>query len=528
MVWLAGHVALTSLTMIPQSTKKVYNRSMTRGKIIFLAFVLFFLVYFSLKGILFLDPDFGWHLTMGRYILAHGVPPTDPFSYTMPSYPFVDHEWLTNVLLSKGVSFLSYEGVASVFGFLTIGALLISLATLKKQSYRFALIPFFLTGMTLYSFTGVRPQAISWFLFAFLLWVVRQETHFLRFRWILPFLFLVWVNLHGSFALGIMTLLLASGYWYMKKKSPLVSSLIVLALCLGATCITPYGYRMWWEVWMQMTDSTLHFTIQEWLPAVFSMDLALWLFAALSVSLVLRSLRKFSFLDSVLYGGLLLAGTSSVRQMPLWLLIALPMTCEALSYFFVSVSTIPEGERRFNIMGRALGGLALLFCLPTLWMTAAGLGMTGGTSMYPDKAVHFLATHQPPGEVFSTYDWGGYLIWKLPSKKVFIDGRMPSWRWNANIAGESNYAFSDYRKFVDNKVSFKQVIRKYHISTFLLPLPGDPKKDQLTNLVMTYGTKLLHLPLRKEMGFTHLVKEAKKAGWQVVYKDDTAIIYQDK
>src|SRR6185369_14948683 len=53
-----------------------------------------------------------------------------------------------------------------VFGLVTIGAILISLTTLKKRSLSFALIPFFLTGVTLYSFTGVRPQAMSWLLFA--------------------------------------------------------------------------------------------------------------------------------------------------------------------------------------------------------------------------------------------------------------------------------------------------------------------------------------------------------------------------
>ncbi len=497
-------------------------------RLFFLLLSVFFFAYFSLKGMLFLDPDFGWHVTMGKYIVTHGVPPTDPFSYTMPSYPFVDHEWLTNVLIAKGVSFVTYDGVAGIFGLVTIGALLISFAMVKKKSLPFALIPFFLTGMTLYSFTGVRPQAISWFLFALLLWVVREEKHFLRFRWVLPLLFFVWVNLHGSFALGIMTLILAGVYWYRKKKVSLISVVVLVCFSLGATGITPYGYRMWWEVWMQMSDGSLHFAIQEWLPAIFSMDLTLWLFAALSILLVLRNLKKFSFLDQVLYVALLVSGTSSVRQMPFWLIIALPMTSEAIGYFFAQVAKIPEGERRFRIMGRALGVLALLFCLPTFWPTISSLGGVGGTSMYPDKAVSFLSTHQPKGEVFSVYGWGGYLIWKNPSKKVFIDGRMPSWRWQANLTSESNYAFSDYNKFVDNKVAFSKVIRKYHITTFLLPLPGESKRDVVTNKIVEFGSKVLHLPLQKEIGYRHLVNEAKKAGWVVVYKDDTAIIYQDK
>jgi len=61
----------------------------------------------------------------------------------------------------------------------------------------------------------------------------------------------------------------------------------------------------------------------------------------------------------------------------------------------------------------------------------------------------------------------------------------------------------------------------------LLPIPADSKKDQLMSKIREFGVRVLHLPLRKDLGFTHIVKEAKKAGWKVVYKDDTAIIYQD-
>src|SRR6185369_4357098 len=422
--------------------------------------------------------------------------------------------------------FLTYDGVAGVFGLVTIGAILISLTTLKKRSLSFALIPFFLTGVTLYSFTGVRPQAMSWLLFALLLWVVRQERHFLRFRWGLPFLFLAWVNMHGSFALGIVTLILAGAYWYWKKKVSMKSVIFLLGLCLAATGMTPYGFRMWWEVWMQMSDGSLHFAIQEWLPAIFSMDLALWLFVALSIILVAKNLSKFSLLDRVMYFVLLASGTSSIRQMPLWLILALPMTGEAIGYFFDQIKKIPEGERRFRIMGRALTVLVFLFCLPAFWGTISGFGEVNGASMYPDKAVNYLATHRFNGEVFSPYGWGGYLIWKLPEKKVFIDGRMPSWRWHAKSDTESSYAFSDYNKFVDNKIAFSKVIRKYDITTFLLPVPGDPKRDVLTDKIIEFGTKVLHLPLQKDEGYKHIMNEAKKAGWKVVYKDETAIIYQ--
>src|SRR3990167_10696773 len=66
-----------------------------------------------------LDPDFGWHVRMGNYILANGIPQTDPLSYTMPNFPFIDHEWLTNVLMAVGYERLGMAGLAGGFAGLT-------------------------------------------------------------------------------------------------------------------------------------------------------------------------------------------------------------------------------------------------------------------------------------------------------------------------------------------------------------------------------------------------------------------------
>jgi hypothetical protein len=43
--------------------------------------------------------------------------------------------------------------------------------------------------------------------------------------------------------------------------------------------------------------------------------------------------------------------------------------------------------------------------------------------MLPVDAVRFLQAEQPPGPLFNSYNWGGYLIWELPNYPVFVDGR---------------------------------------------------------------------------------------------------------
>jgi hypothetical protein len=41
----------------------------------------------------------------------------------------------------------------------------------------------------------------------------------------------------------------------------------------------------------------------------------------------------------------------------------------------------------------------------------------------PVEAVNFIKTNDFQGRLFSSYNWGGYLLWALPEYPVFIDGR---------------------------------------------------------------------------------------------------------
>ncbi|MBU6428888.1 MAG: hypothetical protein KGR26_07760, partial [Cyanobacteria bacterium REEB65] len=47
------------------------------------------------------DGDYAWHLLAGRLMLAgHPVFTADPFSWSAPGKPWVDHEWFSEILLA--------------------------------------------------------------------------------------------------------------------------------------------------------------------------------------------------------------------------------------------------------------------------------------------------------------------------------------------------------------------------------------------------------------------------------------------
>ena len=71
---------------------------------------------------------------------------------------------------------------------------------------------------------------------------------------------------------------------------------------------------------------------------------------------------------------------------------------------------------------------------------------------------------QPPGNVFSAFEWGGFLIWQLPASKVFVDGRTPAW---TSPLGESPY--TTYLKIIQAQAGWSQILDQYHTDYLLIP-----------------------------------------------------------
>jgi hypothetical protein len=100
--------------------------------------------------------------------------------------------------------------------------------------------------------------------------------------------------------------------------------------------------------------------------------------------------------------------------------------------------------------------------------------------MYPVAAVEFLNKRKAEGRIFADYAWGGYLIWKAPQFKTFIDGRMPSWRWEQENKNQSNDAAKEYFFIMRNQPAFESYRMKYSISYVLI------KKGEKKNIFKKY------------------------------------------
>jgi hypothetical protein len=426
--------------MIQENERNVNLRTKRYNKVmrwfLFGGFLLLLIFFASARNNL--DPDFGWHLRMGELILKNGIPQTDPFTYTMPSYRFIDHEWLVDIFFAKAYPVIGVDGITLVFILLSCIAVCLPLLISKKK---WSFVPFILSGLCLVPYLGIRPQVISWICFSGLLVLFFNQTYWKRFRWSMPLLFLFWANVHGGFVLGILILFLFLTTKMIADRKVHLQDCILFVLSILATLLTPYHVDMWREVWISVSDNSLRFAIQEWLPALFTFNLGFIFLMPFSVSLVLLYRARFSLSEKVLFGTLLFFALSSSRHIPFFALLSLPIMAKGFAFFYDSLQKDTISKKRFALVYRIMsGGVIGLLCI-----CIGVIFFAQHASAVPKGAVEYLKHHPSKGNLFAEYDWGGYLIWKYPEKKVFVDGRMPSWHAASVPSGESNNAFMEYQ-----------------------------------------------------------------------------------
>jgi hypothetical protein len=485
-----------------------------------LIFVTFFLSAFNN-----LDPDFGWHLRLGEIILRYGIPKTDPFSFTMASFPAVDSEWLTNVFINISYPMVGKLGLAVLFAFLPFFALALSGWARFISSLRIKAALLLLTSSVLLPYIGVRPQILTWVFLALIIRLLTGETEWRRWRLFVPAVFMLWANTHGGFFAGLVTFGAFFTVRLLRSRKFDFYDAAVLVFSILATFVNPYGWRLWSEVLSQITDTSIHWTIQEWWPSLFSFNFALIFLIALSAALIRRFRKSLPIEYLVVYLGFLYEALTALRHVPLWLIFTLPIIGQCLYWFYQRVSVNKQANHRFNKVSGGFLLLALGIVLFQLFSSTFSSYPLAENTYYPKEAVMYLRGNPPGGNLFSLYSWGGYLDWKLPEKKVFIDGRMATWRSALPAKGESGYIFGEYSNVVSGKLDAEKVLTDYQVDTVLWPTPGEVKRTIREGLLGRWFKRLFpkiyNSSAPKELGEVLL-----HSGWYKVYQDKVAVVYR--
>jgi hypothetical protein len=400
------------------------------------------------------DPDFGWHLASGRYYLSHGIPSRDVFSYTAPTFRWINHEWGNDTIMWCVYFFGGYTLVAALYASLWTAALFV-----VDKKTRFIVLLLSITALLPY--VGARP--IAWtVLFSTILYklcVSRSRNAYAA----IVLLFLLWANLHAGFIVGIGILV----YFAVRKRQ--LKWFGVLVGCVLISFVNPYGIRLYTEIFRTLFDHTIHTQITEWRAFYFvgatREFLLLWL-----VAFWFYNRRKFkNWLSLQVF--LLLAAASASRNVPLFVVLAQ----KDISYYFTEYKRAMRGALKQK--GQYM--IVFLIVLSCAWTIYVGFSdvlprikRAGPWVSQPQQAVAYLQTHPCHGNVFSSYDYGGYLIWKLPTQLVYIDGRMPTWK---DEQGKSYV--NRYLDVLSNERVQQEEFTRYNIHCALLK--GNPNERLL-------------------------------------------------
>ncbi len=488
---------------------------MTRPRVEFIILFIAVCLLFLLKAFIQLDPDLGWYMRMGEIISKEGMPRADPFSYTMASYPYVDQEWFANIGVYFINSIFGYGGLAILHTiFLVICTLIIFRKNIFSGEYNFGLSLLFLA--TFLPYFGVRHQVQSWLYLAILLWLIKDKV-FEKYYWFIPLLSLWWANVHGSFPVLIVVLSIDFLYKTYEKKRILAKRSLVLLLSIFTTFLTPHFYHAWRDVYAQITDTSLRWRIQEWYPSIMQFSIPYVFYISLyflALKTYWHSMQKTQVLVSLFF---FIQALLSTRHVPLWVISSTPLIIEGFRKLEKQVEKIKQGRQRFRTMGKAFLSLCILVFTVQISLSMWGARSSSEDIFYPKTAIKYLANNTNGSRIFSLYGWGGYLIWKLPQEKVYIDGRMPSWRNKNAPENETGDAMKDYLEISEGKRDFNNEADKYNIGYVLLPI----EKKSENFLVKIIG----NLPRVRSQEFSSY-SYLSGNGWEKVYEDKVAVIYR--
>lgn len=415
-----------------------------------------------------LDSDTGWHIRSGELILqAHSVPRQDPFSHSMPGEKWFAWEWLTEALMA---GLHNWRGLAGVVGG-AIFVLLASYAALYALMIWRGADPLIACAVTVFgAIAGIvgwlaRPHLVS--ILMMVIWYAMVEGFRRnRSRWIygVPILIVLWANLHGAFVVTLVMLgiyaagefmeLAVRGEWGSREVlNVLKTYLIVGALSALAVMVTPYGLKLYSHLWRYLTDTPLLSTIQEFQsPDFHSINGKLIeILLLLGIVAAVNALRQRRFVETALL--LLWAHMTlqSERHVTLAVVILAPMIAEQLSNLMAElIDWAAQGAKTRSKALRAarnwyrsvmainfqLTGASCYIAALTILIAAASTGLADkllsprfDDRRFPAAASDFVLQNNLPGRLFSSDQYGGYLIYRLyPKYKVFVDGRSDFYR----------------------------------------------------------------------------------------------------
>ncbi len=484
------------------------------------------------------DLDLWLHLAMGRFILHNGyVPAVDVLSCSIAGKPWVNHEWLFQILAYFIFHNWGGDGLIMMQTVVVVLSFLILFFICYSKDKQFVTVFLLLLVLLVYQarFT-IRPDIFSLLFFAFYIYILSLH---LDKRWSIYALLatqILWSNFHGFFFMGPLIILLGIVNEFVKRRIKLpfewndaprlsdeeytrlkqIFPVVILACLINPLTFEGALYPI--KVMLQLPGKSKVFfeNIQELQRPIspgklFSTEefphykLLIYL-SLMSFILNVRRLDIGVFIFWLIF---LFFSLAARRNIVFFSFVAY-LVCMTNTAFvrFKDISPIQFLNEKFKSINGVL--MKLLLCL---WMINYGAGLSDqgyydfdkyerksefwGISQrnFPTKAADFLVKNKIRGNFYNDFNSGAYLLGRcFPNIKVFMDGR-------TEVYGAD--FFKRYQKIwktTDPKLVDEAIDRYKLTGAFLNSIQSPIPKDTLNYFF-------------------------KKKEWVVVYFDYDAVIF---
>jgi hypothetical protein len=239
--------------------------------------------------------DTYFDLYVGRYVAQHGVPERNVLTELAHGKPWVDQQWLAQLIFYRVWQLGGYAAVAV----LSVALVAAGSAVLGALMLRRGVSPRAMCGWTLaaiavsYGYATPRAQSFGYLLVPLVLWLVLQDDSrgLPRARtWLLIPLLVLWANVHGSVLLGagFVGLYAARQGWAALRRRDQRSLAAYLLLAVGAVAsviCTPYGFEVLRYYGSLIGNPELSRNVAEWGPPSLSSAYS-WAFFAVVLAVV--------------------------------------------------------------------------------------------------------------------------------------------------------------------------------------------------------------------------------------------------
>jgi hypothetical protein len=445
--------------------------------------------------------DFWWHLKIGEIIFwDHTIPTTNMFAWTLPAdQPFFYAAWLAELFFYLLYHLGNLELVIAMRTVLIGIAIWFIAAEARRRSgsWRIAALVIALLSLMITNNLPVRTQMWAWIPFVTTYLILQRyvEGKISRY-WLLaiPVSMIVWVNVHGSFILG---LILIGAFFVgevirilVKQPEalgwPQIGWIGLTGVLTGlAVLINPRFFEIVSYTIDLLTDPPSQKLIEEWQSPTPQGLANIVFYISILVFILALAYSKYRLTPTeiILSLGFLWLAWSGQRYVIWYGMVIAPVLARLIKELPIKTPSFTPQKNWLNLI------LAIFLLIPviavqpwfvenvplpdTYWQQVLRASPAGPllSVTTPVFASEYLVYH-PGGDIYNEMGYGSYMVWANQEQKVFVDPRVELYPYEQWL---------DYIKIHQGR-DYNEILAEYGANRILL--------DKTCNLILSR-----HLPV---------------------------------